>query len=388
MVRQAVVSLLFSAALLTAAEPVPLFNGKDLSGWEFVGPGRFVVENGLMKTEGGMGLLYYKVRKLGNETLRVVFKTSSQRDNSGVVIRMAEAPPDPWYGVHNGHEVQIAGTGDEWHSTGAIYSLSKAVKNLQKPAGEWNTMEIQLDGGATRVTLNGELVNEFKPDAQTPERKQWYEPVRGPRPDYGYFGLQNHDRASTVFFREISVITPGKPLSQGDRERMLSYLHATRKQVVDEVSGLSAEQLHYKPEPSRWSVAEVVEHLAATEPMLFGLGERNLRAPLTPDKKSTLTDQQVIANMSNRANRAEAPPMLRPTGRLATTGALAAEFKAKRDATIHWFHEVEADLRGRVVKSGMGEVDVYQFFLFLPAHTERHLAQIAELKASPGFPKK
>ena len=52
--------------------------------------------------------------------------------------------------------------GDEWHMTGAIYSLSRATKRAQKPTGEWNTMEIELDGKVTRVRLNGELVNEFK----------------------------------------------------------------------------------------------------------------------------------------------------------------------------------------------------------------------------------
>jgi len=34
-----------------------LFNGKNLDGWQQAGPGRFVVVNGMLKTEGGMGLL-------------------------------------------------------------------------------------------------------------------------------------------------------------------------------------------------------------------------------------------------------------------------------------------------------------------------------------------
>ena len=37
------------------------------------------------------------------------------------------------------------------------------------------------------------------------KRKRWYEPQRGPRPDEGYIGLQNHDGRSTVLFREVSV---------------------------------------------------------------------------------------------------------------------------------------------------------------------------------------
>lgn len=187
------------------AEWEQLFNGKDLDGWKMVGPGRFTVENGMMKTEGGMGLLYFAGRKIGNATLRVVFKTTGDRDNSGVVIRLPEPPPDPWYGVHNGYEVQIDAAGDEWHSTGAIYSLSKVTARNQRPAGEWNTMDIILQGQLTTVVLNGVTVNEFRGDQAVPPRKMWYEPVRGPRPDEGYIGLQNHDPRSTVYFKEVSV---------------------------------------------------------------------------------------------------------------------------------------------------------------------------------------
>lgn len=194
------------AASLSAAGGEQLFNGKDLSGWKMVGPGRFTVEDGMLKTEGGMGLLYFTGHKIGNATLRVVFKTTGARDNSGVFIRLPEQPQDPWYGVHNGYEVQIDAGGDEWHSTGALYSLSKVTARNQKPAGEWNTMDIEIKGQRTTVFLNGMKVNEFFGNQPVPERKQWYEPVRGPRPDEGYIGLQNHDGRSTVYFKEISVL--------------------------------------------------------------------------------------------------------------------------------------------------------------------------------------
>ena len=169
------------------------------------GPGRFLVEDGMLKTEGGMGLLYHPGETFGNCTIRVVFKTASERANSGVFIRLPEEPKDPWFGVHNGYEVQIDAAGDEWHSTGALYSLSKVSATNQKPAGEWNTMDIVLEGQKTTVILNGKKVNEFHGGQPVPERKQWFEPVRGPRPDAGYIGLQNHDARSLIYFREVSV---------------------------------------------------------------------------------------------------------------------------------------------------------------------------------------
>lgn len=202
--------MLLAAATLAGAADKQLFNGKDLTGWKMTGPGRFVIEDGMMKTEGGMGLLFYEKEKLGNAVVKVVFKTAAPRGNSGVVIRMPEAPTDPWYGVHNGYEVQIETGGDEWHCTGSIYSISKVSSREQKAAGEWNTMEIELRGPVTSISVNGKKVNEYRDGQPVPERKMWYEPVRGPRPDVGYIGLQNHDGASVVYFKEVSV----RPLSK------------------------------------------------------------------------------------------------------------------------------------------------------------------------------
>lgn len=202
-----IICSLVLVAAASAADWRPLFNGKDMTGWKHAGPGSFSVEDGMLKTSGGMGLLWYTGEQFGNTTLRVVFKTSGPTDNSGVYIRMAEKPADPWYGVHNGYEVQIDAAGDDWHCTGSLYSLSKVSKRTQKPVGEWNTMDVVLKGQETIVFLNGEKINDFFGNQQVPERKVWYEPVRGPRPDVGFMGLQNHDGRTSIYFKEVSVKT-------------------------------------------------------------------------------------------------------------------------------------------------------------------------------------
>ena len=151
-----------------------------------------------------MGLLVYDGKPIGDAVLRVVYRPESPNSNAGVFIRVPEPPQDPWYAVHRGYEVQIQDTGDEFHRTGSIYSLASAK---EFPASEdgWNTMEITLDGQVTRIEVNGTLVNEFRGGQDVPERKRWYEPQRGPRPDAGFIGLQNHDEESVVHFREVSV---------------------------------------------------------------------------------------------------------------------------------------------------------------------------------------
>jgi Domain of Unknown Function (DUF1080) len=212
----ALLVLAVASSLRAEGEPwKPLFNGKDLQGWKHVGPGEMVVEDGLIHTRGGMGLLYWTGGKLGNCVLRVVFRMRDTNDNSGVFVRIPVEPREEWMPVHYGYEVQIdnepeKSNEDDHHVTGALYSLTKALARPGKPGPEWNTMEITLDGLRTSVTLNGVKVTDYTEGQAVPPRKFDYEPQRGPRPEAGFIGLQNHGKDDVVFFKEIAV----RPLAQ------------------------------------------------------------------------------------------------------------------------------------------------------------------------------
>ena len=187
-----------------------LFNGKDLRGWHQVGPGSFVVEHGLMKTVGGMGLLCFTGEKFSNSTIRVIFKLSGKEPDSGVFIRIPEIPTDPWQAINTGYEIEIGEWPDEYGRTGVIYSFSKALAHATKPRGQWNTMNISIQGAHTVVQLNGVKVTDYREGQSVPYRAQDSgKPAAGPRPDSGYIGLQNHP-GGAVYFREISV----RPLSE------------------------------------------------------------------------------------------------------------------------------------------------------------------------------
>ena len=206
--------LLLSLLALPALAPAQteewkqLFDGKDLTGWKHVGPGSMTVEDGLIRTHGGMGLLYWTGGKLGDCVIRVVFKMREHNDNSGVFIRIPIEPREEWMPVHYGYEVQIdneAGGEDEYHLTGMLYSLTKPLARTGKPGPEWNTMEITLDGPHTIVVLNGVKVSDYTEGDPVPERKFSFEPQRGTRPNDGYIGLQNHSDNDVVLFKEVAV---------------------------------------------------------------------------------------------------------------------------------------------------------------------------------------
>ncbi len=219
MIKHLALLALFLSSLFPAAAQsddwIQLFNGKDLNGWKHVGPGSMSVENGLIRTHGGMGLLYWTAGPVGDCVLRVVYKMRDENDNSGVFIRIPIEPREEWMPVHYGYEVQIdnhpeTSKEDEYHVTGTLYSLTKPLAKPGKPGPEWNTMEITIDGPHTVVMLNGVKVTDYTEGGPVPERKFSFEPQRGRRPMVGYIGLQNHSDNDIVFFKEVAI----KPLAK------------------------------------------------------------------------------------------------------------------------------------------------------------------------------
>lgn len=194
--------------------PLQLFNGHDLNGWKMVGDGKFVVENNLLKSEGGMGLLYYAKQTFGNVKINVVYKVPYSDTNSGIFVRIAHPPKDAWDAVHHGYEIQICDTGkdafDAYHTTGAVYTFSKALKVTTNKPGEWNHLQILLRDKTITVIMNGSKVSEYTLNDSIPARARYSDPQRGERPVYGYIGLQNHDHDaahanSHIYFKEISI---------------------------------------------------------------------------------------------------------------------------------------------------------------------------------------
>lgn len=218
-------------------------DGKASPDWVQVGYGGMVVDGDALRTEcvpEGLGLLVYQKERLGNCQVRVVFKAKDERANAGVYVRLADGildrvgKPGPafkrdaagepsaesmervkaaaerdegaWYAVHHGYEIQIAGGGDEFHRTGAVYSLAPSKKGKKGP-GEWQEMIITLAGERITVDLDGERVTSLDlASKDLPERKAWHEPKRETkRPQAGYLGLQNHDPGDVVWFKEVSV---------------------------------------------------------------------------------------------------------------------------------------------------------------------------------------
>lgn len=164
-----------------------LWDGRSLCGWTMVGPGSFKIADGVLETNGGMGLLWFDRMKFRDFELELEFRLTGPKDNSGVFVRFPRAPRSAWDAVNDGYEVQICDAGAEKTRTGCIYGFEDCSKLASKPIGEWNRMRIAVTGQRYVVELNGEQVCEYG----------------GSRGDDGYVGLQNHAAGEVVQFRGI-----------------------------------------------------------------------------------------------------------------------------------------------------------------------------------------
>ncbi|HXX46451.1 MAG TPA: DinB family protein [Candidatus Acidoferrales bacterium] len=178
-------------------------------------------------------------------------------------------------------------------------------------------------------------------------------------------------------------------MTSSERETLLKNLADSRERLLGTVKGLSREQLHFKPAPDRWSVAENVEHLTFVEGRVLGFIQKTLSEGPAPEKRSVFEgkDKQMVEDIAGRITRFQAPEPIRPCGRWADD-QLLKEFETARQSTRAFASSTEADLRAHFFRHPVfGEIDCYQWLLLIAAHCDRHRAQSEEVMASAGFPR-
>jgi hypothetical protein len=188
-----------------------------------------------------------------------------------------------------------------------------------------------------------------------------------------------------------AVAVNAQDVSQTDKDRALAYLESTKKGVVDATKGLSDTQWNFKPAPDRWSIAQVMEHIAAAEDLLRGMTqEQVMKSPaIAPRDAAEVNkiDAGVLAQVPDRSQKRQAPDPLKPTNRFGPPAEAEKHFLESRAATEQ-FLTTTPGLRAHAIDSPMGvKLDGYEWVLFIAAHSERHTKQMLEVKADPGFPK-
>lgn len=180
-------------------------------------------------------------------------------------------------------------------------------------------------------------------------------------------------------------------MTDAERTFLVKHLTDTKAYLHEAIKGLSEKQMAFKATPERWSVKECLEHIANTELLVAQRNDETMKTPPNPEKRSEIktTDDQIVSVALNRAEKLQAPEVLKPTGRYSTAADALKAYDEQRDKTIQYIKTTNDDLHGHIAPHPLfGMIDSYQWFILLGAHQKRHSLQIEEVKADKNFPKK
>lgn len=187
-----------------------------------------------------------------------------------------------------------------------------------------------------------------------------------------------------------SILESGPAAADGSVAFLERYFNSTADELHQAVAGLSEAQLAFKPAADKWSVAQCLEHIITSEQMLFEMGRKEMEKPAQPNRRSEIktTDAQLVQMITDRSEKHQAPKELQPAGKYTDAQQALADFNNGRKPILSYLKDADADdMRNHISEYPTGKSDGYQNFLFVAAHTARHIGQIKEITADPAFPK-
>ena len=189
--------------------------------------------------------------------------------------------------------------------------------------------------------------------------------------------------AGTILLFQLGVVAGAAPLTDVERQRLLSHLEVTSGWLIDEVSALSPAQLSFRRAPGTWTILEVLDHINVTGNVYWQDLQRALKAPT--GRKTMMADVDILWYGIDRTNRERAIPSEIPRGLADITAGLDA-YRTHHLRLLEYVKTTQDDLRGHYVERQ--RCDAYQWALLVSTHEQRHVLQIREIKADPGFPVK
>jgi hypothetical protein len=187
----------------------------------------------------------------------------------------------------------------------------------------------------------------------------------------------------------LATAVSAQEVTQAERDRALQYLDSTKANLLEATKGLSDAQWNFKPAPDRWSVAQVMEHIAVSEDFIRDnlVKEKVMVSPQgEPDRDVKKIDEAVVMMIPDRTHKVQAQAPVLPRNRFGSPQESLKHFLESRAMTEKYL-KTTAGLRDHVMDGPVGNMDGYEFILFIAAHSERHTKQIEEVKADPNFPK-
>jgi uncharacterized damage-inducible protein DinB len=171
---------------------------------------------------------------------------------------------------------------------------------------------------------------------------------------------------------------------------LVEYVEAKRAALLDAASTIPPERWTERPSAGRWSVADVLEHLSMVEHSCARvIAKRAAEARAAGHPAETGTSSKLGAldgsDLRDRSVRREVPERVAPTGTLSSDAARSAVERSRTE-----LREAVASADGlalenvRFTHARLGELDLYQWILFIGHHEARHTEQVAEIVTGLG----
>ncbi|MGA0560418.1 DinB family protein [Larkinella sp. VNQ87] len=199
-------------------------------------------------------------------------------------------------------------------------------------------------------------------------------------------------RSIIFFFLLTSAPVWAQPSARlwtaADQQYTVENLKRTRDELVRETANLTDAQWHFHETPERWSIAEVVEHLALWEIIWareISIGTRNKPQP---ELNQTSRPDSYYASFIMEDTPHKSSEMSKPLGLLRGKDNLTF-FLWHRNLAIAFAETTKADMRAQFEFTAAGDNprNMHQVYIYQWGHVDRHLRQIRKVKAHPNYPK-
>lgn len=174
-------------------------------------------------------------------------------------------------------------------------------------------------------------------------------------------------------------------------QEIVAEIEAVRQTLYDAVADLSQAQLDFKPAPDRWSISENLSHLNKVErglPKLYPILLQKLEAEgWKPETDGSMLNSLDHAELDVATRKVQAPERVQPQADLSKDELIAALQQSRQAIVDAVAQAPEYDLSGVTwPHPALGDINFYQWVLFIGKHEQRHLRQIEEIKKSESFP--
>lgn len=172
-------------------------------------------------------------------------------------------------------------------------------------------------------------------------------------------------------------------------QEVLDYLDVHRRQLLDAIASVPAKVRDTRPGEGRWSVAEVVEHLALIEQRIAGLLSMKVAEARANGVGADTETSSVVAtfdsseNVIDRSRKIDSPASVQPTGSLNAEAGMRALDKS-RAAMAAALRSASGVSLENVTQAHpvLGTMNMYHWMVATALHEDRHAAQIREIGQS------